>query len=154
MSSRFWNWLAKSSVHNLFFLFSNKNWRDERQKNVYSYRPFNPHCSLLSLPFLQNLWVVCLLWRSTLTSWIWQSWLTCLTRNWLRFLLILMRRPTASRPQVTLGWLTNKLPDCLTVREFSQKLCKCGKTNARRKFVKVVKIWFLYFFQSFLNVTE
>lgn len=48
----------------------------------------------------QNHWVVCLLWRCTLTSWIWLSWRTCPTRSWLKFLLTLTRRPTTSPQQV------------------------------------------------------
>lgn len=117
MSSCCWNWIAKSSALNLFF-FKQKLMRWERRMfnfvdTWYSYPRFNLHCFLFSL--LQNRWVACLLWRSTLTSWIWRSWLTCLTRNWLRFLLILTRRPTASRLQVTLDWSTNKPAGCLTV---------------------------------------
>lgn len=129
-----------------FFRSKNKNWGDERQKNVTLWtlsdkghgtdtdgliRPL-----LFSLLFKQNLWVACLLWRSTLTSWIWQSWLTCLTRSWLRFLLILTRRPTASHPQVTLDWLTNFLA-VLLWESFYRNECKCGKRNARRNIVKV-----------------
>lgn len=106
MSSCLWNWLAESAALNLFFfllVFKQKLMRRER-------RMFNSLILiLLSFSLLQNRWVACLLWRCTLTSWIWQSWLTCLTRNWLRFLLILTKRPTASRPQVTLDWSTNKL---------------------------------------------